>query len=244
MTGVLRAESRLAFTERENRVVFIGNGFIEQERNFAYIEARLMRHSLDRAIICRNLGWSGDSVFGDARPAGYENPAGVGRLLKNTAALRPTAIFVGYGFIESFDGPAGIDRFIKGYDALLDELTKITPSIVLLSPAIQEGDAKRNSDLERYTAAVEQIAARRKIPYVDVFHPLADYGRAHPAVRLTSNGVTLNDCGYWLVAQEIERQLGMDAAPWSVKVTLVAGIVSSGQVDVTPARKPARSNFK
>jgi len=216
-------QPRLALDEHDNRIVLIGNGLIEQERLGCYLEARLMRHALDHSIICRNLGWSGDTVWGDARPAGFQNPAGVDRLIKDAAEMKPSIIFVGYGSVESFDGDAGLPRFKEGYDALLDRLEKLTPTLVLLSPAIQENDPERNSDLERYTAAIGDIAAKRKLPFVDLFHPLADFKSKHPDIRLTSNGITLNDCGYWLVGEATERQLALDQAAFRGEITTGKG---------------------
>src|SRR5207244_1171361 len=110
----------IEFAEAENRVVFVGGGFIEQARLFGYIEARLLRRFPQRSITCRNLGWSGDSVWGAARTAGFENPAGLDRLIKEASALKPTMIFVGYGLVESFEGDAALGRFIQGYKLLLD----------------------------------------------------------------------------------------------------------------------------
>jgi hypothetical protein len=203
-------QPRLVLDDQDNRIVLVGNGFIEQERLSGYLEARLMRHGLNHSTTCRNLGWSGDSVTGDARPSGFQNPAGVNRLMKDAKELKPTIIFVGYGFVESFDGDAGLPRFKEGYEALLDRLGELTPTLVLLSPTIQEGDPQRNGDLERYTAAISEIAAKRKLPFVDLFHALSDFKSKHPDIRLTSNGITLNDCGYWLVGQATERQLKLE----------------------------------
>lgn len=227
-TAAVKAQPRPAIDDCDHRVVLIGSGLVEQERLTGYLEARLVRHGLDHAITCRNLGWSGDSVWGDARPSGFQNPAGVNRLVKDAAELKPTVIVVGYGFVESFEGEAGLAKFSEGYEALLDRLEKLTPSLVLLSPTIQEGDAERNADLERYTAAVSGIATKRMLPFVDLFHPLAEFKRAHPDLSLTSNGITLNECGYWLVGDEVERQLHLgDGGAWSVEVTAEGKVTSA-----------------
>lgn len=227
-SAVARAQPRLNLDDRDHRVVLIGSGLVEQERRTGYLEARLVRHGLDHAITCRNLGWSGDSVLGDARPSGFQNPAGVNRLVKDASELKPTVIIVGYGFVESFEGEAGLAKFSQGYEALLDRLEKLTPSLVLLSPAIQEGDAQRNADLERYTAAISNVANKRNLPFVDLFHPLAEFKRAHPDQSLTSNGITLNECGYWLVGDEVERQLHLnDGGAWTADVTAEGKLVSA-----------------
>jgi hypothetical protein len=169
-------------------------------------------------------------VWGDARPSGFQNPAGVNRLMKDATELKPTIIFVGYGFVESFDGAAGLARFKEGYEALLDRLGELTPTLVLLSPAIQENNPQRNSDLERYTTAISEIAAKRKRPFIDLFHFLTDFKSKHPDIRLTSNGITLNDCGYWLVGAATERQLKLDANPVRIESTFTP--TSKGKIKV------------
>ena len=54
-----------------DRVVFVGNTLIEREQRYGYWETMLTSHFPDRRVTFRNLGWSGDTVFGDAR-AGFE----------------------------------------------------------------------------------------------------------------------------------------------------------------------------
>ncbi len=50
-----------------DRVVFVGSTLIEREQRYGYWEAALTRRWPDRNITFRNLGWSGDTVWGDAR---------------------------------------------------------------------------------------------------------------------------------------------------------------------------------
>jgi lysophospholipase L1-like esterase len=247
------ASTQLSFELQpgENRVVFVGNGFIEQARLSGYIEARLLRHSPERPAIFRNLGWSGDSVSGAARTAGYENPAGLDRLVKEAAALKPSAIYVGYGMVESFEGESGLSKFKEGYNLLLDALQRITPKLVLLSPTFREvqGPSSKdapdhNHNLERYTSAIATIAANRKLPFVDLFHPLSEFEHSHPATRLTSNGITLNDSGYWLVAFEIERQLGLAAEPCRIEMTADGKVVSAQSAVVSPSTAEVGLQFK
>src|SRR5688500_14786023 len=90
-----------------DRVVLIGNTFIEREQTYSYLETLFVTRWPDRKITFRNLGWSGDTVWCDAR--GYEHDAARGfeNLTKHVHALKPTVIFLGYGMVESFDGEAG-----------------------------------------------------------------------------------------------------------------------------------------
>src|SRR6266542_2873215 len=80
-----------------DRVVLSGNTLIEREQRYGYWEAALTSRWPDRNITFRNLGWSGDTVWGEAR-AGFDTPAdGFRRLVQHTLALKPTVIIVAYG---------------------------------------------------------------------------------------------------------------------------------------------------
>jgi hypothetical protein len=224
----------IEFSSDSNRIVLVGNGMIEQARLCGFIDYRLLGSSPEHSILCRNLGWSGDSVTGDARILGYQNPPGFERLIKETTELKPTMILVGYGWVESFGGESKLTEFTQNYEKLLDALGKITPKLILISPAGEEGSPpERSSDLEKYTSAISQIAARRRLRFVDLFHPFIEFQKSHPDVRLTSNGLTLNDAGYWLVATEIEKQLGLSTAPVSIQMQADGKILSTTSVDVS-----------
>src|SRR5438067_223196 len=106
----------------EDRVVFLGDGFVEQERLYGHIETRLTSRHPDARLVFRNLGWAGDTVRGTARTVGFQNPDGLARLLKEVRDLKPTVLFLGYGMTESFDGAGGLAAFVEAYDRLLTQL--------------------------------------------------------------------------------------------------------------------------
>src|SRR5688572_8048598 len=78
-----------------DRVVLIGNTLIEREQNYSYFETMLRMHWPDRKVTFRNLGWSGDTVFGESR-AIYSEMKGPDRLIALVHELKPTLIFIGY----------------------------------------------------------------------------------------------------------------------------------------------------
>src|SRR5688572_15895014 len=80
-----------------DRVVLIGDTFIEREQTYSYLETLVLLGAPDKKITFRNLGWSGDTVYGDARS--YEHPAdrGFENLKKQVHKLKPTVVFIGYG---------------------------------------------------------------------------------------------------------------------------------------------------
>ena len=216
---------REPFTLAEgDRVVFLGNGVIEQEHACGELETRLIRRWPQAHVIFRNMGWSGDTVRGLARTGGYEQPAGLARLLKEINALKPTVIFVGYGLNESFAGPSGLEGFGGDYRKLIDQLTPLGASLVLLSPTWHEDlgrplpdPAGHNKDIETYAAAIARIAGERQAAYVDVFTPLRDAKRRRPT-PLTTNGIQLNPQGYAEFAAAIEHGLGVAPPPWEMQL--------------------------
>src|SRR5581483_12333858 len=95
-----------------DRVVLLGSALIEYEQFHGYLETELLVRSPGRKLTFRNLGWSGDTVRGNARTSGYQNPEGLARLLREVKELKPTVLFLGYGMNESFAGPAGLADFV------------------------------------------------------------------------------------------------------------------------------------
>lgn len=206
-----------------DRVVFLGNGVIEQEHACGELETRLTRRWPQANVIFRNMGWSGDTAQGVARTSGYEQPGGLGSVDKEFKALKPTVIFVGYGLNESFAGPQGLANFDLIYRKLLDRFEPFQAKLVLLSPTWHEDlgrpfpdPTERNQDIEKYAAAISRIAGERQVAYVDVFTPLRD-AKAQRTTPLTTNGIQLNPQGYAVFAAAIEHGLGLAAPPWEMQ---------------------------
>src|SRR5258708_4297546 len=77
-----------------DRIVWLGNTLVEREQRYGYWETGLLAANADKNLTVRNLGWSGDTVFGDAR-AGFDNAAkGFERMVALTLELKPTVIFI------------------------------------------------------------------------------------------------------------------------------------------------------
>ena len=201
-----------------DRGVFLGDTLIEREQYHGWIELMLTARAADRNVTFRNLGWSADTPTGTSRTglsllqAGRE-PADEGwtQLQQQITDARPTVIFVGYGMANSFDGPAGEQKFAADYNRLLDTLAKLAPTarLVLLSPAphltlsaAQATAAAHNAALARLSATLGEIAAARRLPFFSLFDALATPMAAAPA--LTDNGIHLNAAGYRAAAFALE----------------------------------------
>src|SRR3982751_6173437 len=88
LAGLMPATTRAAATfefQDGDRVVLIGDAFIERDQTDGYLETLLTAAHPDMTITFRNLGWSGDTVAGIA-PAGFGPPEDGFRNLTRTAA--------------------------------------------------------------------------------------------------------------------------------------------------------------
>ncbi len=203
-------------------MILLGGTFIEREQNYGYFEAGLVSRFPGRKIIVRNLGWSGDTVWGEAR-AGFGSPAdGFNQLQRQVQSLQPTVILVAYGNNEAFAGPAGLERFVAGLKTLLDALSATRARIVLLSPLEHEDHgppladpAQYNQSIRLYSDAIAAVAQQRGLQFANIFR---SFCRAdNPAVlRVTDNGLHLTAIGYWRSTAKILAALGLADTPWLV----------------------------
>ena len=189
-----------------DRVVFLGNTFIEREQRYGYIETRLTLAYPNKKIIFRNLGWSGDNVRGESRARFGNTAEGYAHLQKSLELVKPTVVFVSYGSNAAYQGKAGLAEFEAGYNTLLDSLDKYTTRIVMLSPTPLEklaaplpDPAKQNARLAVYRDTIKDMAYKRGYLFVDLFDQLGENLELHQdkKVNLTDNGLHLTAYGYW-----------------------------------------------
>ncbi len=214
-----------------DRVVLLGDTFIEREQYHGWIELMLTTRYPERDITFRNLGWSADTPAGDSRfgrsllQAGLEpGDEGWKQLVKQLEEAKPTVVFVGYGMASSFDGEAGLPKFKTDYNQLLDTIEKISPGVrfVLVEP-ISHKDALsldhctspaeetiHNKNLDLYRNAIRQIGITRSARTISM-EGLSGSSK----VAWTDNGIHLTSYGYILAAQEIEKGLGWKSGAWS-----------------------------
>src|SRR5713101_6216951 len=123
-----------------DRVVLIGSTLIEREQRYGYWEAALTAANPDKNITFRNLGWSGDTVWGEARVSFGTAADGYKQLIDHVKAEKPTLIIVGYGTNESFAGEAGLPKFKEQLKKLLDDLAVTKARFVLMAPLLIDKD--------------------------------------------------------------------------------------------------------
>jgi lysophospholipase L1-like esterase len=212
-----------------DRLVWIGSTLVEREQRYGYWETALYAAFPRARFTVHNLGWSGDTVWGESRGRfDFDKPeACFKQLVDQVLALKPTVILVSYGAVESFEGEAGLAKFEKGMEKLLDALkpanTRLT---VLMSPLPYEisrgapGIEKRNRELEQYSKAIARIAQNRGLVFADLFgevwkvYFLADkmngQTREEKDWWYTDDGVQLRGSGYDRTAHLLRKVLCLD----------------------------------
>lgn len=115
-----------------------------------------------------------------------------------------------FGFNESFNGPAGLDSFKGELEAFIAHTAgqryngESAPRLALVSPIAFEDlsethgtpDGKvANANLAVYTAAMEEIAERHSLPFVNLFALTQSWYDADPE-PLTRDGALLTERGY------------------------------------------------
>ncbi len=190
-------------------VALIGGANLERTRFNAFLQTRLLSAPGATALRLRNLAWEGDTVFEQWRDVNFP---GVAKQLEQVGA---TVVLAQFGQMESLDGVEKLPAFVQAYEKLLSQIEAASRRVVLVSPLPFEHPrlarlpdlTRHNADAQRYADAMRDLAARRGLPFIDLFNPLG--GRPKDGPALTDNGLHLNERGHEVVADEIVRQLGL-----------------------------------
>ncbi|MGI9239342.1 MAG: PVC-type heme-binding CxxCH protein, partial [Verrucomicrobiales bacterium] len=135
--------------------------------------------------------------------------------------LRADAIIAFFGYSESFRGAAGLDAFSAELGGFIEHTRaqkyngESAPQLVLVSPIAFENlsalhgtpdGVVENANLALYTAAMEKVALKYEIPFVNLFAPSQRWydNQAEP---LTRDGSTLTEAGYALLAPMLANAL-------------------------------------
>ena len=206
-----------------DRIAIVGNTFADQLRIHGYLET-LLRQRSDLSV--RNLGWAGDILTARDRPTGFPSE-------ESTLTDHKTDVIIAcFGMGESFDGKAGLQGFssdLKSFIAAHSGKSyngKSPVRLVLVSPIAQEDLGKltpalkkRNADLKAYTEAMQKVAIETKLPFINLYEPTRYLMEEKAGPNLTTNGITLNQFGYWAVSHEFYKQLAdKPLQPWSLTI--------------------------
>ncbi|MCF0040792.1 GDSL-type esterase/lipase family protein [Dyadobacter fanqingshengii] len=237
-----------AFTLKDgDRVVFLGNSIFENDFQYGYLELALTTRFADKGVTFRNLGWTGDNVWGEARSTYTNPPTPYEHLMEDITKTQPTVVFLGYGGVEAQGGQAGVPHFKEGLNKLLDKIEELGAKAVLLStiPVVSSDTAQRidqrNADLELYSKAISEVATQRKKQFIDIYNPILNTSKKESIIE---NTVHLNELGYYYLATTLEKALGLDAAKATTAIAIAnnKAEVSNGR-SLTPDKEGVLAKF-
>jgi mono/diheme cytochrome c family protein/glucose/arabinose dehydrogenase/lysophospholipase L1-like esterase len=152
-----------------------------------------------------NISNTRDGNGGEHRGAGFfEEPD------QWLARLKADVIVAFFGFNESFAGAGGLDAFKAELTEFVEHTLaqqyngRSAPRLALVSPiAFEDLSATHgtpngrveNANLALYTAAMEDVAARHNVLFVNLFNVSSEWYDSSDA-PLTRDGAQLNDAGY------------------------------------------------
>jgi len=214
LLGLLQLLPLKAVTFEDNdMIVFLGNTVIERAQKYGHFETALTLAAGKENLKFRNLGWSGDTVFGHARSYFGPPQEGFDRLKADLQELKPQVVIICYGAVAAFDGEKGLLEFIAGYERLLGMIKAAAKprEIVIVSPPPAENPgpplpdmSAHNEQLTLYANALSAMAAKQGLTFAD-FHT-----KVGPETDgLTTNGLHFSGEGYHLLAPKFVESLGL-----------------------------------
>jgi mono/diheme cytochrome c family protein/glucose/arabinose dehydrogenase len=188
-------------------VVFIGQENLVREAKSGEIESRLATAFADKNPVFRSMAWEADTVHEQWRDLNF------GPWKGQLETVGATTLILQFGQAEALQGQGGLARFKADYHKLLDDLSRHTPRIVLLSPVGFMTSARppnlrspaKLADLEAYAAAVAEIARQRGLPCVK----LTQAAEPHASV----DGLHLSDEGLAAIGREFARAVALSESP-------------------------------
>jgi hypothetical protein len=204
---------------RTNDVVaLVGGSILVAENTSGILETALQLAYPGERLRLRNLAREGDTVFLRPRDVNYPD------VPEQARRAGATVILVQYGRSEALSGPSRPAEFRAAYASMLDELARITPRLVLLTPPPFESTApplpdvsRRNPVLEAYAAVIRDLARERGLPVIDLNASVRAAGLGQS--RRTLDGVQLSVTGERAVAAAVLRGLGRTALAGSVEAS-------------------------
>lgn len=227
-----------------DRIAIVGNTFADQLRIHGYFETLLLQRTHGNPVSVRNLGWGGDMLTARDRPTNFPSES------STLTAHKTDVIIACFGMGESFAGPKGLDGFRKDVEAFIASHAgkkyngKSDVRLILVSPIAYEnlGDRtpnreQRNRDLKAYTRVMSEVAAAKRIPFVDLFESTLAPMNTQGAPKQTTNGIHLNQYGYWVVSRFLADAMLPTEEGWQVEFDAKTMTAESKGVSVSNVEK-------
>lgn len=228
-----------------DRIAIVGNTFADQLRIHGYLESLLLQVSAKNPVSIRNLGWGGDMLTARDRPTNFPTEE------STLTAHRTDVMIACFGFGESFAGEEGVAKFQTDLKAFIASHSgkkyngKTEVRLVLVSPIAYEdlgeltpAHEQRDRELQAYAIAMRDVAAEANIPFVDLFAPSRYLMDEPNGPNLTTNGIHLNQYGYWAIAKPFVQQLTTgdhfsNLEPWKLTVDVAANTLAATGVEIS-----------
>ena len=183
-----------------DRVAFVGGGLIERARLNGYLETALTAGAGPKVtgLKFRNLGWSGDTVFNDARSYFGKPKEGRDRLKKIIGEWKPNVVLLNYGAEVALSaGRAWTDEasaskrsagdwdesvavFLEGYAKMIEEIRKdavegLREIVVVAPPPLENlgsplpDHRESNRRMAKVRDALQGFAKENKARFIDLF---------------------------------------------------------------------------
>jgi azurin/glucose/arabinose dehydrogenase len=213
------AEPLLSLAKGDH-VAIVGSGLADRQQHHGWLEAMIHAAHPELDLTIRNLGFAADEInlhprSDDVPTTEYflsmrkgETPGTSGAVYIAGTDFGADVILAYWGFNEAFKGPGGLPEFTQQLDDYLAKQAaakyngKSAPRVVLLSPIAHEDlksgnfpdGAANNANLALYAKAMQELAARRGVAFVDLFTPSQALYAASKK-PLTINGIHLTEDG-------------------------------------------------
>jgi lysophospholipase L1-like esterase len=212
------AKTSAPLLSKGDRVAFVGGGLIERARLNGYLEATLSKAAGPKVsgLKFRNLGWSGDTVFNDARSYFGKPKEGRDRMAKIIAEWKPNVVFLNYGAevvlsigVPWTDEPSvkkgsagdwaeSVDIFLEGYRNLIKLIRENAGDglreIVVMAPPPLENLGKplphhqgTNQRMAKMRDLLRNFASNNEIRFVDLFTAM---GGTHSSEKVATQPLT------------------------------------------------------
>ena len=225
------ADTKLTL-QKGDHVAIVGSGLADRMQHDGWLETFLYAKFPQHDLVIRNFGFSGDEVGGYIAKGD--------KVLRNRSdgvpsnddwhnTLKTDVILAFFGFNESFRGDTGLEQFKKDLDTFIKETKaknysgKGAPRLALCSPIAAEkhqdvnypDPSANNARLQKYTAAMAEVAKANDVPFVDLFAPSQQLfaAAAKRKQSLTINSVHLSAEGNRQLAYVIFQGLFGTPAP-------------------------------
>lgn len=213
-SGVSPSQAQQLELKKQDRICILGNTLADRMQHDGWLESMIQARYPEHELYIRNLGFSGDQLTQRLRSMNFGSPDD--HLTQNKANV----IFLMFGFNESFQGEAGLEKFKADLEKEVKHLSsqkydgKSNPRIVVFSPIAFENldtpnlpdGQDENKRLAMYSSVAEEVALSNDLPFVDLYSSTSLLYKAMQE-PMTINGAHLNSQGNQYVARIICNDL-------------------------------------